>query len=92
MGIYPFSLDTTNWDKTQVINEIVMYDRPSSSILPGQIAFQRRSTVWVNQIPNDGTAKAVSVRNKNSWVKFVFDGTGKDLGFSKEVSGVSAVS
>jgi len=75
------------WDEPQNINKIVLYDRPSASehIAGGRLQFSDGTEVWVNQIPNDGTAKAVNFDTKKvSWVKFITtDGTGKDLGFSE---------
>lgn len=86
-GYVRFPWIQLNWDKPQSINKIVLYDRPSEKehIAGGKLVFSDGSVVWVNQIPNDGTGKAVSFNTKTvDWVKFITnDGTGKDLGFSE---------
>jgi hypothetical protein len=75
------------WDQPQSINKIILYDRPELDEFTATIKmeFSDGSVVWTNQIPNDGTAKAVTFATKTvKWVKFVFsDGNGKDLGFSE---------
>ena len=86
-GYVRFPWIQLTWDKPQTINKIVLYDRPSEKehIAGGKLVFSDGSTVWVNQIPDDGTGKAVTFETKTvDWVKFVTtDGTGKDLGFSE---------
>ena len=91
--------DTTDWGyirfpwiqleckSEQKINKIVLYDRPSlrENIAGGKLLFSDGSTIWVNQLPSDGTGKAVTFDTKTvRWVKFVTtDGTGRNLGFSE---------
>jgi predicted alpha-1,2-mannosidase len=86
-GYVRFPWIQLSWDKPQAINKIVLYDRPSlgEHIAGGKLLFSDGSIVWVNQIPDDGTAKAVSFETKTvEWVKFITtDGKGKDLGFSE---------
>jgi hypothetical protein len=75
------------WEEPQVISKIVLYDRPAQNehIAGGKLIFSDGSMVWVNQIPNDGTGKAITFDPKTvKWVKFeANDGTGRDLGFSE---------
>jgi predicted alpha-1,2-mannosidase len=54
-------------------------------IAGGRLVFSDGSIVWVNQISDDGTGKAITFETKTVlWVKFITtDGTGKDLGFSE---------
>lgn len=99
MGEWACLGDTTDWGyirfpwiqltfaTPQKINRIVLFDRPSlkDHIAGGKLVFSDGSILWVNQIPNDGTAKAIEFDTKAvEWVKFVTtDGKGKDLGFSE---------
>lgn len=75
------------WEHPQTINKVVLYDRPTldEHIAGGKLLFSDGSTLWVNQIPNDGMAKAVTFDPKTvEWIKFIVtDGKGKDLGFSE---------
>jgi predicted alpha-1,2-mannosidase len=75
------------WDEPQEINRVVLYDRPSAKdhIAGGRLQFSDGTEILVNQIPNDGTAKAIHFESKQvNWIKFVTtDGKGKDLGFSE---------
>lgn len=86
-GYVRFPWIQLTWDNPQSINKIVLYDRPNEKehIAGGKLIFSDGSTVWVNQIPNDGKGKAVSFPTKTvEWVKFfTTDGKGKDLGFSE---------
>ena len=86
-GYLRFPWIQLSWAEPQLINRVVLYDRPSEDehIAGGQLHFSDGSMVWVNQIPNDGTAKAVTFPAKSvEWIKFVVtDGKGKDLGFSE---------
>jgi predicted alpha-1,2-mannosidase len=86
-GYIRFPWITLEWTTAQKINRIVLYDRPTlrEHIAGGKLVFSDGSTVWVNQIPNDGTGKAITFETKTvNWVKFVTtDGTGKDIGFSE---------
>lgn len=75
------------WKQPQRVDRIVLYDRPSAleHIAGGRLIFSDGTTVWVNQLPNDGTGKAISFESKTiTWVKFeVTDGNGSDLGLSE---------
>jgi predicted alpha-1,2-mannosidase len=75
------------WKSPQRVNRIVLYDRVTSRnhIATCKLLFSDGSTLWVNQIPDDGTGKAVEFQTKTIvWVKIVVtDGTGRDLGFSE---------
>ncbi|MGQ8336855.1 GH92 family glycosyl hydrolase [Sunxiuqinia sp. A32] len=86
-GYIRFPWVQLEWDNTQEIDKIVLYDRSSKQehIAGGKLLFSDGSMLWVNQIPNDGTARAISFEPKKvDWIKFIVtDGTGKDLGFSE---------
>ncbi|MFV0591018.1 MAG: GH92 family glycosyl hydrolase [Draconibacterium sp.] len=86
-GYVRFPWVQLTWTGPQVINKVVLYDRPSMDehIAGGKLLFSDGSIIWVDQIPNNGTAKAISFAPKTvDWVKFVTtDGKGKDLGFSE---------
>jgi predicted alpha-1,2-mannosidase len=86
-GYVRFPWIKLEWAKPQSIGEVVLYDRPEldEHIASGKLVFSDGSEIWVDQIPNDGTAKAVRFASKTvKWVKFVTaDGDGKDLGFSE---------
>jgi predicted alpha-1,2-mannosidase len=86
-GYVRFPWIQLDWGKTQRVNRLVLYDRPSldEHIASGKLLFSDSSIIWVDEIPNDGTAKAVSFQTKNiKWVRFITtDGDGKDLGFSE---------
>ncbi|MDQ2864300.1 MAG: glycoside hydrolase family 92 protein, partial [Bacteroidota bacterium] len=86
-GYLRFPWIQLDWNTPQLINKILLFDRPNveDHIAGGKLLFSDGSVVWVNQIPNDGTAKLVNFDNKNvTWVRFITtDGTGKDLGFSE---------
>lgn len=86
-GYIRFPWIQLEWSTDQKINRIVLYDRPSlrENIAGGKLVFSDGSSVWVNQIPNDGTGKAITFETKNvRWVKFITtDGTGRNLGFSE---------
>lgn len=75
------------WDQPQLVNKVVLYDRPSlrHNIAGGKLMFSDGTVIWINQIPADGTGKAILFPTKRtSWIKFVaHDGTGRDLGFSE---------
>ena len=86
-GYVRFPWIQLDWEKPQAINKIILYDRPAADehIASGKLIFSDGSIVWVNEIPNDGTAKVVrfNARNVNA-VRFVTtDGDGKDIGFSE---------
>jgi len=54
------------WEKPKNINRIILYDRPTpqSHNAGGTLHFSDGTTVSVNQISNDGTAKAVNFPTK----------------------------
>ena len=86
-GYLRFPWIRLTWKEPRLINKVVLYDRPSPDehIAGGQLHFSDGSKIWVNQIPNNGTAKAVSFPAKSvEWIEFIVtDGKGKDLGFSE---------
>lgn len=86
-GYVRFPWIQLDWAQPQTIERIVLYDRPDTSehIAGGKLVFSDGSVIWVNQIPNDGTAKLVTFPAKTvTSVRFVTtDGKGKDIGFSE---------
>ncbi len=86
-GYVRFPWIQLDWKEPQAINKIILYDRPSADehTASGKLLFSDGSIVWVNEIPNDGTAKLVQFETKNvTSVRFITtDGNGKDLGFSE---------
>lgn len=86
-GYIRFPWIQLEWPATQKINRIVLFDRPAlrEHIATCKLIFSDGSILWVNEIPNDGTGKAIQFDTKNvTWIRFVVtDGTGKDLGFSE---------
>ncbi|MEP7144305.1 MAG: GH92 family glycosyl hydrolase [Ferruginibacter sp.] len=86
-GYVRFPWIQLDWAQPQAINKIVLYDRPSEyeHIASGRLIFSDGSIVWVNEIPNDGSAKVVKFETKNVVsVRFeTTDGDGSDLGFSE---------
>jgi predicted alpha-1,2-mannosidase len=76
-----------DWKSPQKINRIVLFDRPTlrEHVATCKLLFSDGSVVWVDEIPNDGTGKAVQFETKTvQWVQMVVtDGTGRDLGFSE---------
>ena len=86
-GYIRFPWIRLDWPQPQVINKIVLYDRPSlrDNIAGGRLEFSDGSVIWVDEIPKDGAGKAILFPDKQvSWVRFVVtDGTGSDLGFSE---------
>jgi predicted alpha-1,2-mannosidase len=86
-GYIRFPWIQLDWEQPQAIDKILLFDRPSRSehIASGKLIFSDGSEVWVNQIPDDGTAKLVKFETKTvTSVRFVTtDGDGKDLGFSE---------
>ncbi|MBL7756881.1 MAG: hypothetical protein JNL59_05800, partial [Chitinophagaceae bacterium] len=75
------------WDQPQWVNKVVLYDRPGlhNNIAGGKLMFSDGTVIWVNQIPADGTGKAIQFpAKKTEWIRFVtHDGTGRELGFSE---------
>jgi predicted alpha-1,2-mannosidase len=86
-GYVRFPWIQLTWQQPQTINKIVLFDRSSLAehIASGKLIFSDGSIVWVNEIPNDGSAKLVEFAGKTvTSVRFVTtDGDGKDLGFSE---------
>ncbi|MEO6818496.1 MAG: GH92 family glycosyl hydrolase [Ginsengibacter sp.] len=86
-GYVRFPWIQLKWEKPQLIDKIILFDRPEMNehIAGGKIIFSDGSVIYVNQIPNDGTAKMVSFPAKSvSSFRFeTTDGTGKNLGFSE---------
>lgn len=86
-GYVRFPWIELKWKQPQTINKIILYDRPAEDeyIASGKLIFSDGTQLWVNQIPNDGTAKLVEFAAKTvNWVRFITtDGNGKDLGFSE---------
>lgn len=76
-----------DWDSAVTINKVVVYDRASAEehVAGAKLLFSDGSVVWINQIPNDGSGRAISFAAKKvTWVRFlVSDATGKDLGLSE---------
>lgn len=86
-GYIRFPWIQLDWKKPQTINKIVLYDRPSlkEHIAGGKLLFSDGSIIWVNQLLNDGSGKAIHFEPKTvDWVRFITtDGTGSDLGLSE---------
>ena len=86
-GYIRFPWIQLTWNEPQLINKIVLYDRPSSvdNIAGGKLIFSDGSELRVNQIPADGAGKAIAFPAREvTWIKFVVtDGSGADLGFSE---------
>ncbi len=86
-GYIRFPWIELRWERAYTVNRIVLFDRPSlkEHIAGGRLIFSDGSTVYVNQIPNNGEGKAVTFEPKTiEWVKFeATDGTGSDLGLSE---------
>ena len=59
------------WEQPQLINKVVLYDRPSlkENIAGGKLMFSDGSLLWVNQVPADGTGIAISfTARKVKWI------------------------
>lgn len=86
-GYVRFPWIQLEWEQPQDIEKIILFDRPSPDeyIASGKLLFSDGSMVWVNQIPNNGTAKVITFDTKRvTSVRFVTtDGNGKDIGFSE---------
>ncbi len=86
-GYIRFPWIQLDWNEPQLINKILLFDRANLNdhIAGGKLLFSDGSEVWVNEIPNNGTAKLVKFDTKKvKWIRFVTtDGNGKDLGFSE---------
>ncbi|WEK34230.1 MAG: GH92 family glycosyl hydrolase [Candidatus Pseudobacter hemicellulosilyticus] len=86
-GYIRFPWIQLQWATPQVINRVVLYDRPNlqDNIAGGRLEFSDGSILYVNELPKDGLGKSICFPDKTvSWVKWVTtDGTGSDLGFSE---------
>ena len=86
-GYVRFPWIQLDWEQPQLVNKILLFDRPNmhDHIASGKLLFSDGSEVWVDEIPNDGTAKLIKFDTKNvKWIRFITaDGKGKDLGFSE---------
>mgnify|MGYP003575029745 CR=1 FL=1 len=86
-GYIRFPWVQLDWAQPQRINKVVLYDRSTTKehVAGGKLLFSDGSVVWVNQLPNDGSGKAIVFPSKTiTWVRFVVtDGTGSDLGLSE---------
>ncbi len=86
-GYVRFPWIQLNWKQLQVITKIVLFDRSNmhDHIAGGKLIFSDGSQIMVDEIPNDGTGKAIKFDEKKVvWVRFeTTDGKGRDLGFSE---------
>jgi predicted alpha-1,2-mannosidase len=86
-GYVRFPWIQLDWDQPHLVNRIILYDRHSATehIAGGKLVFSDGSIIWVDEIPNDGTAKVVNfaAKNINSFRFVTTDGKGKDIGFSE---------
>ncbi|MEP7107705.1 MAG: GH92 family glycosyl hydrolase [Ferruginibacter sp.] len=86
-GYVRFPWIQLDWVQSEPVNKIILYDRASldEHIASGKLLFSDSSIVWVDEIPNNGTAKVIKFKTKEvKWVRFITtDGNGKDLGFSE---------
>ncbi|MET0300048.1 MAG: hypothetical protein ABW036_09810 [Flavitalea sp.] len=86
-GYIRFPWARLEWNNTQTVNRIILFDRPSDEehAATVKIHFSDGTFLWMNQIPNDGTARRIDFpAKKTNWIKLeVTDGTGKDVGFSE---------
>src|SRR5699024_9422840 len=60
------------WKETHRINRIVLYDRPTMKdhIAGGKLIFSDGSSIRVNEIPNNGDGKEISLEQKKvRWIK-----------------------
>ncbi len=82
---YP-SIELT-WDSPKTINRILLYDRPTeeSHVAGGTIHFSDGSKIFVNQIPNDGSPRAVDFPARTvTSIRFeVTDADGLNVGLSE---------
>ena len=76
-----------DWDTSQNINKIILYDRASleTHTAGGRLKFSDGSVISVNAIANNGDAKVITFESKQvDWVRFeVTDGVGLELGLSE---------
>ncbi|WP_054025962.1 S-layer homology domain-containing protein [Bacillus sp. FJAT-28004] len=78
-----------NWTENQTFNKIIFYDRPNlvDRAPGGTLTFSDGSTLTVSEIPNDGSAYAVTFPEKTAtWFKFqVSGGGGSNVGLSEMI-------
>lgn len=76
-----------DWDETQTMNQVILYDRASleEHTGGGVLTFSDGSEIRVNVIPNDGSPKVLNFAPKKvKWLRFeVTDGDGLNLGLSE---------
>lgn len=76
-----------DWNSPQHINKVILYDRPvlDSHVAGGTLHFSDGTSIFVNQIPNDGRAKVINFPAKKvTWIKFeVTDAEGYNVGLSE---------
>lgn len=86
-GYIRFPWIRLTWDKPQTIDRIILYDRPSEIEFTAgcKILFSDGSSIYVNEIPNNGTARLVTFTPRTvTSVEFVtIDGNGCNLGYSE---------
>lgn len=86
-GYVRFPWIQLEWDSPRTIDRLILYDRPSLIEFTAgcKLEFSDGSSVYVNEIPNDGTARLVtfSPRAVTSVKVITTDGNGKDIGFSE---------
>ncbi len=60
-GYVRFPWIQLDWDQPQLVNKVLLFDRPNmhDHIASGRLLFSDGTEVWVDEIPNDGTAKLV---------------------------------
>ena len=61
------------WPSAQSLSTVVLYDRPNTidQVTGGTLVFSDGTTVAVDALPNDGTAKTVTFPARNvTWVQF----------------------
>lgn len=61
------------WDKRQVIDRVIIQDRPNPSdhVIAGTLRFSDGSHVEVNEIPNDGSDREIKFSARTvDWIKF----------------------
>lgn len=86
-GYIRFPWIQLDWNQPQVIDKIIIYDRPSMKEFTAgcKLLFSDGSEIYVDEIPNDGSAKLVKFtpRAITSLRLITIDGEGKDLGYSE---------
>lgn len=86
-GYIRFPWIQLDWKEPVSVNRVVLYDRVSLKEFTGsgKLLFSDGSVVWVNNIPNNGTARTVTFPAKKiKWLRFIVtDGNGENLGLSE---------